>query len=181
MAAYALSLALGFLASAVSLPYRPISGKLRQIWVEGRILYASSFAVQLFHWFGTYLRDGIASNIFLQSAMLIALILHFSIFLAVIAFNRKQHLFLRLLDALTGILPALAAATATSLLPAALGRGGAASAAARTLGAWLMFASDRLDSAAVLGGLSLPLSNLITGLMTGMGMFLLLVSAWHAV
>ncbi len=181
MAICALSLALSFLGSAVSLPYRPISGNLRQIFVEGRILYAASFAVLLSHWFRKYLRNGIASNVFLQSTMLIALILHFSIFLAVIAFNRRQHLFLRLMDGLTGILPALAAAAATSLLPAAISGEGAAAALACALAAWMLFASDRIESAEVLGGITIPLGQLVTGSLTGVGYFLLLVSSWRVV
>ena len=181
MAVCALSLALSFLGSAVSLPYRPISGNLRQIFVEGRILYAASFTVLLGHWFRQYLRNGIASNIFLQSAMLIALILHFSVFLAVIAFNRRQHLFLRLLDGLTGILPALAAAAATSLLPQAISGEGAAAALACALAAWMLFASDRIESLEVLGGITVHFGQIITGALTGAGYFLLLVSAWQVV
>ena len=178
MAAYALSLSFSFLGAAFYLPYRPLTGKFRQTWVEGKLFSAASFLALLLHWFREYLQYGIASNIFMQGAMMISLILHFSFYLATIAFNRRQHVFLRLMDGLTGMLPALAAAAATSLLPSALGGGNALAALICAFGAWLLFLSDRIDSIRMLGGLDLPYASLTTSLFTMTGYILLLISAW---
>ena len=181
MAACVLSFAFFFLGCAVSLPYRPIAGNLRQTWVEGKILSSAGFTALLLLWFREYLQNGIASNVFLQGTMMIAMLLHFSVYLATIAFNHQQHIFLRLLDGLTGILPALAAAAASCLLPAAFGGGGAAAALGCAMGAWMLFVSDRLESVSALGGMPLPYISLITALLTAAGCFLLLLSAWHTI
>ena len=180
MAAYVLSLAFSFLGCAVSLPYRPLAGNLRQTWVEGRLLSSASFVALLLHWFREYMQYGIASNIFLQGAMMIALILHFSVYLAAIAFNARQHIFLRLLDGLTGILPALAAAAATSLLPAAFGSGETIAVFVCACGAWMLFVSDRIESVRAIGGLSIPYASLTTGILSSAGYVLLLISAWRS-
>ena len=179
MAALALSALFAWTGEAMILSYRPVAGGLRQTYLWGRLMRALSSTALLVSWFLLYRGQGIASNVLLQSAMLISMGLHLAVYLAAIAFSRRQHWFLRVLDGALGLLPALAMSAAFALLPSALGHGGGGGAALlRALGAAMLFAADRLEAVAEIGLMPVRGERLITALATAAGYYLLLQAVW---
>ena len=169
------ALALDWAASAAALPYRPLLGKIRQAHLCSRILRGMAAFLRLAVWFALYAAWGVASNVILQSTMLVLLFVHLSLYLAVICFNPRQNLFLRILDGLLGVLPALCAAAALALLAAA-GSGSHAVAAGlmRAMGALLLFAADRVESLVRLGDSGFRYARLVIFLLSVGGSALLL-------
>lgn len=180
MAVMAASLCLLWLSAAMESGYEPVAGGVRQRYVASTLLRTGSASLLLISYFGSYVAQGVPSNVVLQSAMIIMLFIHAVLYLGLVLFNRRQPAVLRLLAGATGVMPALTAAAALALCASYLFRpwplpaGGVLIA----LGAMLAFLCDELITIKNLGGIRLKYYSIwVCVLMVG-GYFLMLLGAW---
>ena len=169
-----------WLSAAMCLGYRPVAAGIHQKYLVGCFLKAFSFACLLAVWFRMYLARGIANNIILQSMMLIFLFFYFALYLAGVAFNRKQPLLLRVTELFLGVIPALATATAVALTVAQFSLSGVSGVAAliRLAGAGSLFVSDRIDVFKKMSSIPLHMSGLLYTAFYTAGIVLVLSAAW---
>ncbi len=178
-----LALCLLWLAEGMEQSYAPVSAGVRQQYLCAMFLRALAHGALLLVCFAGYAHDGLPINIVLQSAMAVTLTLHFALFASLVAFNRKQKAFLRVLAGLLGVLPALMAAAAIALAASTMARtptlavGGFAAA----LGAVLLFLSHESEMITALGGTHTSYHRLTTSLMLVLGLVLLQAAAWAGV
>lgn len=180
MAVAAASICLLFLSTAMESGYRPVSGGVRQTYLAATMLRTGSLALMLIGYLGSYVAQGVPSNIVLQSAMIIMLVIHAVLFFGLVMFNRRQPLFLRALAGVTGVMPALTAAGAVSLCASYLFRPWPlpAAGALSALGAILAFLGDELITIKNLGGIRLKYYSIWVCLLIVGGYFLMLLGAW---
>lgn len=171
-----------WLATAFESGYQPVCGGVRQRYLSMVFLRALSFLLLLPMYFGAYVRQGVSSNVVLQSAMIVLLFAHGAFFFALIAFNGRQPLLLRALSGLLGVVPALAAAAAIALAATMLGRAMPLPAAGviGAVGALLAFSADRLVSITELGGIRLRYTPAWIGVFMEAGYFMMLIGSWMA-
>lgn len=182
LAACAAALGLLFVSVAVESGYEPVCGALRQRYLAALLLRTLAPGVLLAHYFFAYLQQGVASNVVLQSAMIIALGIHLALFGALIALNTRQPLFLRALSLVLGAVPALTAAAAVALAAAGMARAPllAVGGMLQALGATLAFLGDRLMDITSIGGIRLRYNALWVWLLWCGGFALVLLGAWLA-
>ena len=171
-----------WLSVAVETGYPPIAGGVRQRYLTAMALRAVSFLCLLPMYFLAYVGHGVSSNVILQSAMLILLFAHLLLTLALVAFNKRQPLFLRALSAVLGAIPALTAAAAIALAVTRLAMPPleAAFALIGAAGAVMAFCSDRAGTLHDLGGIRLRYMPVWTGLMMEIGFLMMILGAWVA-
>jgi len=180
MAVMAASLCLLWLSSAVESGYEPVSSGVRQRYVVSTLLRTASVSLMLISYFGSYVAQGVPSNVVLQSTMIIMLFIHAVLYLGLVLFNMRQPAVLRLLAGATGVMPSLTAAAALALCASYLFRpwplpaAGVLSAA----GAMLAFLCDELITIRNLGGIRLKYYSIWVCLLMIGGYFLMLLGAW---
>lgn len=180
MALCALAACLMLLSAAMELGYEPICAGIRQRYLFSVGLRTLALTVPLADYFGKYLMAGVASNVVLQSLMIVMLGVHLALFFALICFNRRQSPMLRALSGVLGVFSALTASAAAALAVANLAQpvGIAAAAMLRALGATGMFLGDRLMAANALGGIRLRYESVWEWLLLCGGLTLMTVGAW---
>lgn len=180
MAVIAASLCLFFLSTAMESGYKPVAGGVRQTYLAATLLRSGAIALMLIGYLSSYVAQGVPSNVVLQSAMIIMLFIHAVLFFGLVLLNRRQPLFLRALAGVTGVLPALTAASALAVCASYLFRpwplpiSGVTSA----LGAILTFLGDELITIKNLGGIRLKYYSIWVCLLMVGGYFLMLLGAW---
>ncbi len=180
MGVMAASLCLLFVSTAIESGYAPLCGGIRQTYLASTLLRTLSIGLMMIHYFFSYAAKGLPSNVVLQSAMAIMLVIHGVLFIALVLLNTRQPLFLRALAGVTGAVPALTAASAVALCASCLF--GAwplpLSGALSALGAILAFMGDELTNLKNLGGIRLKYHAIwVCLLMTG-GFALMLAGVW---
>lgn len=176
----AASLCIMWLSTAIESNYAPVARGVRQRYLAATILRSAAIGLMMVGYFFYYIVQGVPSNVVLQSAMIITVAIHDLLFITLVAFNRRQPLFLRALAGVTGMLPALTAASACALAASCLFRPWPLpfSGVACALGAILAFAGDQLITMTQLGGIRLKYHSIwVCLLMTG-GFTLMLLGAW---
>lgn len=176
----AASMCMMWLSTAIESNYAPVARGIRQRYLAATLLRGFSIGIMMLNYFFYYMVQGVPSNVVLQSAMIIALAIHDLLFLVLVAFNRRQPLFLRALAGVMGMLPALTAASACALAASCVFRPWPLplSGIAGALGAILAFAGDQLITMTQLGGIRLKYHSIwVCLLMTG-GFTLMLLGAW---
>ena len=155
---------------------------MRQRYLTAMSLRALGFLFLLPMYFESYVGHGVSSNVILQSAMLVLLFAHVVLTLALVAFNKRQPLFLRALSAVLGAVPALtaAAAIAMGVTRLAMPPLEAAFALLGAMGALMAFFADRVRTLCDLGGIRLRYTPVWTGLMMEAGFLLMIFGAWIA-
>ena len=180
MGVMAASLCMFWLSSAVESDYAPVSRGIHQKYLASTLLRTGAIALMLIHYFFSYTRQGVPSNVVLQSAMIIMMVIHLVPYLALVFLNTRQPLFLRALAGLTGTANAMTAAAACALCASSLFRpwplplSGITSA----LGALLAFLGDELIILHNLGGIRLKYHSIWVCLLLSMGFALMLCGAW---
>lgn len=132
------------LSAAMELGYEPICGGIRQRYLFAVCLRTLALSVPLADYFPRYIAHGVMSNVVLQSTMLVMMGAHLALFCALILFNKRQPILLRLLSGALGIVPSLTAATAAALAAAgfAQGAGGGGPSCARQEALFAFFRSS---------------------------------------
>lgn len=180
MGVMAASLCMLWLSAAVESDYTPISKGIHQHYLAATLLRTGAITLMLIHYFFSYIRQGVPSNVVLQSAMIIMMVIHVVPYLALIFLNTRQSLFLRALAGLTGTANAMTAAAACALCASCLFRpwplplSGLMSA----LGAILAFLGDELIMLHNLGGIRLKYYSIWVCLLMSMGFALMLCGTW---
>lgn len=177
MALCAAACCLLWIADTMEAGYKPFAA--HQKYVVSMLMHAAAATVLLPGYFMSYLGAGDRSNVVLQSSMIVMLMAHTALFLALIAFNRHQPLFLRALSGVLGAGPALMAAAAVALGAARIATA-PASAVLSAAGACAVFASDRLNAVTTLGGIRLRHGALFSIFFESGGFALMLLGAWLA-
>ena len=174
------SLCMLWLSVAVESDYAPISRGIHQQYLAATLLRAGAIALMLIHYFFSYVRQGVPSNVVLQSAMIIMLVIHVLPYLALVMLNTRQSLFLRALAGLSGIATAVTAAAACALCASCLFRPWPlpASGLMSALGAILAFLGDELIMLHNLGGIRLKYYSIWVCLLLNIGFTLMLCGAW---
>lgn len=180
MAIMAASLCMMWMSVAIESDYKPLSSGIRQQYLVSMALRIGAVALMLFSYFFSYISEAIPSNVVLQSAMISMLSIHGIVFMAFVAFNTRQPLFLRALAGVMGAAPALTAAAAlacsasTLFRPWPLPLAGAAGA----LGALLAFLGEQLITIHNLGGIRLKYYSVWVCILEVSGFALMLLGAW---
>lgn len=180
MGVMAASACMLWLSTAMESGYAPISRGVRQQYLAVTLLRTGAIALMLVHYFFSYTRQGVPSNVVLQSAMIIMLAIHLALYLSMVMLNTRQPLFLRALSGLTGTATALTAAASCALCASCLFRpwplplSGIMSA----LGAILAFFGDELITIHNLGGIRLKYHSIWVCLLLSAGFVLMLLGAW---
>lgn len=180
LAMLAASLCVMWLSVAVESEYAPVAGGVRQVYLVSTLLREGALLLLLPVYFIGYTAQGVPSNVVLQSAMVVMLFIHATLFLALVALNTRQPLLLRALAGVMGMAPALTAAAAAALAatcvfrPWPLPLSGAASA----LGAMAAFLGDELIAIRNLGGIRLRYYSIWVCLLMCAGYALMLLGAW---
>lgn len=171
-----------WLSIAFDMDYTPISGQTRQIHLAATLLRALGFLFTLPAFYGGYMRQGVSSNVVLQSTMIVMLFTHAVFFVALVAFNRRQMLMLRALAGVCGVLPALGAASALALAATYLARPLPLPIAGllMAVGALLTFAADRMITLRELGGIRLRYDAILVSVLLCGGMLMAICGAWMA-
>lgn len=174
------SLCVLWLSAAVESGYAPVARGLRQTYLIASLLRTGAFLPLLLSFFRGYLSQGVPSNIVLQCAMVAMMVVHAVLFLALVAFNTRQLLLLRVLAGVTGLVPALTVAAAAAMAAACLFRPWPMplSGVAGALGALLAFLGDELITVRSLGGIRLKYYSIWVCLLMSAGYVLMLVGAW---
>lgn len=176
----AASLCVMWISTAIECGYRPVCGNLRQRYLAQTLLRTGAISLMLVYHFGVYIAQGVPSNVVLQSAMIIMLFVHAALYLALVLFNTRQPFFLRVLAGLTGVMPALTAASALAVAASCIFRPWPVPAAGvlGALGALMTFMGDALITITHLGGIRLKYYAIwVCLLMTG-GCFAMLLGTW---
>ena len=180
IAAAAASLCVMWLACAVSSDYEPVCAGIRQRYLAAMALRALAVALMLISYFFSYVEQGVPTNVMLQGAMIVTLALHGMVFMAFVAFNRRQPLLLRLLAGVLGAAPALTAAAAIALAASCLFKAWPLplSGVMSAVGAMNAFLCEQLIYMIHLGGIRLKYQNVWICLLQISGFALMLAGAW---
>lgn len=180
LASLAFLFGVSWLSTAFDLSYKPVIGRLRQVYIGARLLSALSMLIPAMMYYIHYQSRGGANNMMLQGMLIFTLLTHLVLFTVVVLPNRQQSLFLRVLSGVLGIIPALLVANVVSYSASimGMGTGGLVGGILRILGAMLLFISDRLESLYSLGSLRFMFSEFFLVICELTGGFLLLMSAW---
>ena len=112
--------------------------------------------------------------------MLVLVFVHLALFLAAVAFNRRQQLVMRLLEGLLGIFPALAASAAIALLAAEIGisltKG--VLAMSRVMGALVLFGAAQLEALARIGNVQFRAWRGVVLILHLLGYAMVLAVSW---
>ena len=180
MGVTAASLCMLWLSNAVESDYAPVSRGIRQKYLSMMLLRTGAIGLMLLHYFFAYMAQGVPSNVVLQCAMIVMLVAHAVAHMALVLLNTRQPLFLRVLSGVTGIVPALTAASAIALCAASLFApwpmplSGILSA----LGAGCAFLGDELITLHNLGGIRLKYYSIWVCLLLTAGFTMMLCGAW---
>lgn len=180
MGVMAASVCLLWLSTAVESDYAPISRGIHQQYLAATLLRTGAIALMLVHYFFSYIRQGVPSNVVLQCSMIIMIAIHLVLYLAFVMLNTRQPLLLRALAGLTGMATALTAAAACTLCASILFRPwplplcGMMSA----LGAVFAFLGDELITIHNLGAIRLKYHSIWVCLLLCVGFALMLCGAW---
>ena len=171
-----------WLSAAIEAGYPPIACGVRQRYLAAMMLRTASFLILLPMYFLSYVGHGVSSNVILQSAMLILLFAHVIMTLALVAFNKRQPLFLRALSGVLGVIPALTAAAAIAMAVTRLAMPllEAAFAVIGAVGALMAFCADRAATLHDLGGIRLRYTPVWTSLVMEIGFIMMILGAWIA-
>ena len=169
-----------WLSAAMESGYAPVSRGVHQQYLAATLLRTGSISLMLIHYFYSYIRQGVPSNVVLQSAMIIMLVIHLALYLSFVLFNTRQPLLLRALAGLTGTMAALTAAAGCALCASCLFRAWPLplSGMASALGAILAFFGDELITIHNLGGIRLKYHSIWVCLLLSVGFVLMLLGAW---
>ena len=180
MGVMAASLCMLWLSNAVESDYAPVSAGVHQKYLAATLLRTGSIGLMMIHYFFAYVSEGLPTNVVLQSAMIIMLVIHVVPYLALVMLNTRQPFFLRALAGITGVVPALTAASATALCASCLFRPWPFpfSGVTSMLGALLAFLSDELITLSDLGGIRLKYHSIWVCLLLMLGFMLMLCGAW---
>lgn len=178
MALCAEMICLLLLSTAMELGYEPICGGIRQRYLFSVCLRTLALSIPLADYFPRYIAYGVMSNIVLQCAMLAMIGAHLALFCALILFNKRQPLLLRLFSGVLGIVPALTAASGLALAAAGFAQGQMASGILRAAGILLAFFGDRLMAVTALGGIRLKYESVWEWLLICGGSMLMMTGAW---
>ena len=180
MGVMAASLCMLWLSMAMESDYKPISRGVRQLYLASMVLRSGSIGLMLIHYFFSYAMQGLPSNVVLQCAMIIMLVIHGTLYLALVMLNTRQPLFLRAMAGLKGTLTALTAAAACALCASCLFRSWPLplSGIVSALGALLAFFGDELIILHNLGGIRLKYYSIWVCLLLCVGFALMLCGAW---
>lgn len=180
MGVMAASLCMLWLSTAIECNYAPISREIHQKYLASTLLRTGAIALMLIHYFFGYTRQGVPSNVVLQSAMIIMLVIHLVPYFALVLLNTRQPLFLRALAGITGAATALTAAAACALCASCLFRPWPlpVSGVMSALGAALAFLGDKLIMLHNLGGIRLKYHSIWVCLLLSIGFALMLCGAW---
>ncbi|MDO5377240.1 MAG: hypothetical protein Q4G52_02790 [Clostridia bacterium] len=181
-AACALSTCLFFLAAGMEDDYAPVCGGVRQRYLAAMLLRAAGMGALLADSFRSYAVRDLASNVVLQSAMIVALTVHAALFLSLTAFERRQPLFLRALSGVLGVMSALMAASSVALAASTLGQGPErfALGVLGAMGALLLFLSEETGTFTQVGSIRLRYAELWRHGFFLAGLALTLAAAWGA-
>ena len=180
MAAAAAAFCLLWLSAALESGYEPVAAGVRQQYIASTLFRTGAASMMLISYFGSYVAQGVPSNVVLQSTMIIMLFIHAALYLGLVLFNRRQPALLRLLAGATGVMPALTAAAALALCASYLFRPWPlpASGVLSAAGAMLAFFCDELITIKNLGGIRLKYYSIWVCLLMIGGYFLMLLGAW---
>jgi len=180
MGVMAASLCMLWLSNAVESSYAPVSAGIRQQYLAATLLRTGSIGLMMIHYFFAYAAEGLPTNVVLQSAMIIMLVMHAVPYLALVLLNTRQPFFLRVLAGVTGMVPALTAASAAALCASCLFRPWPFPLSGMTsmLGALLAFLGDELITVSNLGGIRLKYHSIWVCLLLTLGFTLMLCGAW---
>lgn len=180
MGVMAASLCMLWLSTAIECNYAPISREIHQKYLASTLLRTGAIALMLIHYFFSYTKQGVPSNVVLQSAMIIMLVIHLVPYFALVLLNTRQPLFLRALAGITGAATALTAAAACALCASCLFRPWPlpVSGVMSALGAALAFLGDELIMLHNLGGIRLKYHSIWVCLLLSIGFALMLCGAW---
>ena len=178
MALCALMVCLMLVSAAMELGYEPICGNIRQRYLFSVCLRTLALSAPLADYFPRYIAYGVLSNVVLQSAMLVTIGAHLALFCALILFNRRQPILLRLLSGVLGIAPALTAASGLALAAAGFAQGQMAAGILRAAGVLFAFFGDRLMAVTALGGIRLKYESVWEWLLICGGLMLMMTGAW---
>ena len=169
-----------FLSVGMEEDYEPVCSGVRQRYLAAQLLRAGAYLALLLDYFVSYAQNGLPSNVALQGAMAITMIVHGGCYLSLVALNKRQPIFLRALAGVLGLAPALAAAAGAALAAANIAQEWplAIGGLLRALGVGLAFFSEEYDMTTQLGGIQLRYARLWRGLMETIGFFLMLTGAW---
>ena len=171
---------ISWLSTAFDLAYKPVIGRIRQVYIAARLLSALSMLIPAMMYYIHYRDRGVANNMMLQGMLIFMLLTHLVLFIVMIIPNRQQSLFLRVLSGILGIIPALMVANVVSYSATIMGMGlnGFVGGAMRILGVLLLFLGDRIESLRSLGSLRFMYSEFFLFIGDVTGCILLLTSAW---
>lgn len=180
MGACAAASCLFWLSVAMEEGYAPVCAGVRQRYLAAALLRGVCMLPPLYAFFARYAHLGVPSNVVLQSAMVVTMLIHLAFFLPLIAFNRRQPALLRAMAGILGVVPALTAAAAIAAVFTSSGGPATAltGAALGALGALLAFAGDQTTSMVELGGIRLKLQDVYRFMFTTAGFALMIAGAW---
>ena len=180
LATLAFLFVVSWLSTAFDLSYKPVIGRIRQVYIAARLLSALSMLFPSMMYYVHYRNRGVANNMMLQGMLIFMLLTHLVLFTVMILPNRQQSLFLRVLSGILGIIPALLVANVVSYSATLLGMGfgGMAGGFMRIMGSVMLFVTDRIESLNSLGSLRFAFSELLLFFCYLMGCILLLTAAW---
>ena len=180
MGVMAASLCMLWLSTAVESDYAPVSRNIHQKYLAATLLRTGSITLMLIHYFFSYIRQGVPSNVVLQSAMIIMMVAHLVPYLALVLLNTRQPVFLRAIAGITGTANAITAAAACALCASCLFRAWPLplSGFLSALGAMLAFLGDELIMLHNLGGIRLKYHSIWVCLLLSLGFCLMLCGTW---
>ncbi|MBQ8093441.1 MAG: hypothetical protein IJ242_07690 [Clostridia bacterium] len=181
IAAAAVCILLNWVSTAFELSYKPVTGKIRQVYIAARIIAAMSMLCPVIFYYVHYRDRGVANNMLLQAMMIFMLLTHLVLYAIIILPNRRQPLFLRILSGVLGIMPALLVAATVSFSATQMGSGieEIVRGIVRILGAILLFLGDRLEALYSLGSMRLPFSVFLLWFNNTFGLLFLVLAAWN--
>ncbi|MBP3655358.1 MAG: hypothetical protein J6K32_01530 [Clostridia bacterium] len=180
VAGCAAALACFWLAHGLDIGYTPVCRGVRQRYLAGMLLRGGGYCALILWMFRLYTAGGLPTNIILQGAMIITMVIHLVFFLAFAAFERQQMLILRLLTGVLGLLPALACAAALALAASLLGGGGMMLIAGVMIaaGGVMLFAMEIIRMSVEIGLAHMFFSGLVLCALRLCGAAFLLCGAW---
>ena len=171
-----------WLANCFETGYGPVCTGIRQRYIAQLLCSAMASLSLLLTYFSSYLQQRISvSNAVLQLSMILMVMVHFVLFLALIAFNHRQPLLLRIISFLLGVLPALTVAAGISLAMILSGQGNAIAILSfvRVIGLFFYFMLDRLESFYSLGAVRLRYLAFWQWLLTIFSLVPLMLVSWY--
>lgn len=171
---------MNWLAEAIGSDYEPVCAGIRQRYLTRVFLRTGAYLALLLDYFVTYAKSGLQINVVLQGAMILTTVIHLICYLSFVAFNQRQQPFLRALQGILGMAPALACAAGAALGASMAAREAtlALSGILRAWGAALAFVSWQIEMIDTLGGGRIRFGRLWQGLPMMIGFFMMLGGAW---